>query len=131
MGVLILFISGCKPIGYPYMYEKVEISCVKIVFITKSESPNYSYDILIEIEDIQAFTDDLDKLEFHRYLIGDPTDLSEGYRVILIEYSNGNYELIHNYAQARIINGEYYFGKVNCDEQEFNELLDKYLNIEQ
>lgn len=46
---------------------------------------------------------------------------------VKITYQNGEYEIICHYWAEYVKNGEVYFVRKSCDEKDFNELIDNFL----
>lgn len=121
---------GCKPISYPFLHDTAAITDIKIVAIKGStvySSDDFEYDILAEIEDRDSFIERFKQIKFHRFLIGDPTHLGGEDKAILFFYENGDYEYVGYIAQAIVKNGGYYFGKVNCKKEQFEEFIQEWI----
>ena len=138
---LCLTFSGCMVVKYKFMEDVSEISNIEIVkLIGLKQEENIVVAPVLEtvhkITDKEAFLEDFDKLSC-RLRWTEPTGIDSEYigRLILkIEYLDGKYELISDNAQAEYGNAlmgnlEYnmHTGMYVFNEQEFNELLEKYM----
>ena len=122
------FTSGCiKKQPYKFLYDVTEIEQISIVYITDSYQISNGYETITVIEDKDEFLEEFNKILFNKFLLGDPTHIHNNVKVILVEYNNGDSELIWWYAQDRFKNNKCYFGRVNCNEEEFNNFINKYL----
>lgn len=118
--------TGCMDASsYPFYYDEAKIKSISIAHTLDDYN---EYETLVVIDDISAFLTEFKKIQFGRYVFGDPSEIPTNENVILIYYQNGDYEIIHCYAQDRLISGENYFGKVYCNEVEFKNFINLYLN---
>ena len=127
----LLFAFGCKKLFPPKPYEfiksKEDIEEISIVNVTYNGWDDYTYETLCVISDNDAFLSDFEKILFDEYLFGDPTHLGDGY-AIYITYKNGDIEIIQENAQKPLYSEGYSgFGRQNCDSDEFEALINKYL----
>ncbi len=126
--VLLCGCEGCK-ISYPFHYDESEIKSISIVYlIDKRYAPNYEYETLVEIEDINSFLTEFKKIKFFPITIGDPNSVCPDTNVILVEYNNGDIEIITYDAHDIVIDGVLYcYGTANCDKEEFENFINSYL----
>ena len=127
----LLSVFGCKKLFPPKPYEfinsKEDIEEISIVNVTYNAWDDYTYETLCVISDKDAFLSDFEKILFYEYLFGDPTQIGDGY-AIYITYKNGDIEIIQETAQKPLYSEGYSgFGRQNCDREEFEALIDKYL----
>ncbi|MDE6867752.1 MAG: hypothetical protein K2J83_01235 [Clostridia bacterium] len=125
------FFCACsKPITYPFLHDTDQIIEIRIVAIKSDRdytTGDFEYDILAEIEDRDSFIERFKQIKFHRFLIGDPTELYDGKDAILIYYENGDHEYVGHYAQSIVKNSIFYFGKVNCNKAQFEEFIQEWI----
>ena len=136
MALIFIFVSlltvfGCKklfpPKSYEIRHESEDIEEISIVNVTYNDYDDYSYETLCVISDNDAFLSDFEKILFNEYILGDPAQISDGY-AISIRYKNADLEIIQDHAQKYVYsNGRGGFGRYNCDSDEFESLLNKYL----
>lgn len=128
--ILILSVcSGCNKISYPFRYDESEIENIAITYtLEEYGETHYKYETLVKITDNESFLNKFKEIEFGRYIFGDPTHISENEYAILITYFNGDYEFINCYAQDIFVDESLYYGMVNCDEEDFNNIIKFYLN---
>ena len=124
--VLVFFLLtfvGCESKSYVLKNSVEEIESIEIVYAESSTA----FSTLKKLsEDEKAdFLTKFQKLKFSSYYFGDPMSVSG--RTIKITYRNGNYEMICHYWAEYVKDGEIYFIKRNCDEDEFNSFIDFYM----
>ncbi|MBE6649625.1 MAG: hypothetical protein E7614_08960 [Ruminococcaceae bacterium] len=121
---ILLFFTACGT--KPYSFEKSidEIQSVEIVF-AKSSLDFTVIKTLSETEK-NVFFEQYQEIGFHRYYIGDPMSIYGD--AIKITYQNGDYEMICHYWSEYVEDGRIHFGWKNCNEEEFNKLLNKFLS---
>ena len=139
--IVCIMFTGCKKEKYQFMEDLSQISNIEIVELLGFETiENEGLKPILKticiIKDKQAFLDDFTQLSCS-YRWNDPTGIDMEYigRTILkIEYVDGKYELISNRAQAEygqiLMGGEkykMYDGRYNFNEEEFNNLIEKYI----
>ena len=119
---LILF-TGCSSKPYEFENPVDEIEGIEIVFAENS----LEYTVVKTLSETEKtdFIEKFQKIEFDRYIIGDP--MSVYGNAVKISYQNGDYEMVCYYWADYVKNGEIYFLWKNCDEKEFNELLNSFL----
>lgn len=118
---------GCEADEYKLLHDKTDVSSVQIVEIVSTLNETQR-NVLLDISDMDTFLTDFNQLQFERYLVGDPAKLTDG-RAIKISYVNGDCEYIEYCAQEKIVDGASNFGVYYCDQDDFNNLMDKYLDI--
>lgn len=120
--------------SYPFYHDEDEITGIQIVNVQEDHiSLGYEIEKEIEIEQINKFILDFKELTFYvpEFIIGDPASAIG--RGLLFIYRNGDLEFITACWQDRICVSEskeeikYLYAMCTCDEQEFNDLLNKYL----
>ena len=124
--IVLLLSSFISTFTYPdYHCDVNEVKSVSIVRLddyVQSEY-RYNYTVLAEITDVDTFLDRLNHVK-NRGRMG-MTSLFEGDVVIRIEYQNGDYDLLQQYAQRFNRNGDNQVGWYEFDE-EFEQLLTDY-----
>ena len=132
--VLSLLLVSCGPFLHKYrlLSSESEISEISIVTAYFDDNNEFMQSEIITINDIDEFMKDFRKVSATYVILGDPRGLfptDEEGTIIRITYNNGEYELINWYGQSRytIESGfRYYNGDWFFDEEQFNNLIDKY-----
>lgn len=124
------------------MDDTAQISNVEIVKLLEFETiENEGLKPVLEtvcvIENKERFLGEFSQL-LCTYRVNDPTGINNAYigcTLLKIEYADGKYELIAagaqaEYGNARVEGGRYnmYAGRYMFNEQEFNALIEKYLD---
>ena len=128
---VILMISCCS-CGFfgdqRYVCDPENVKSIQIVKLDKyiQEEYRYEYTILSEISDCETFISRLNKLE-HSVNWGDPQPMQVQYIVIKINYSNGDFDLIHPDAQKFNRSGSNKNGYFFFDDEQFNSLISDYV----
>lgn len=120
--VLVIFTS-CSGNSYSFEEPVDEIKSIEIV--SAESSLEYTVLKILSETEKEDFLEQLQKIEFYNYYIGDP--MSVNGNAVKIAYKNGNYEMIcpcwSEYVKDDVI--QYRWN--NCNENEFNDLLNKFL----
>ena len=124
--------TSCKAkIKYSFLNPITNICAIKIVEVGADDSQgiNEQTEIMV-IEDIKAFIDDFTQLSCFK-VYTDPLGVAPFEIAIKIIYSNDDYELISSNGQARYTKKKYknYVGYYYFNDDEFDELIDKYLSL--
>lgn len=117
--VMLILLTGCKT-KYKFAKSTDEITKIEIVKIIDDDVV-----VLKEINDIQTFLDDFKNVDCYSYL-NDPVTKIEG-KAIKLYYSNGDNEIITSDAQQRYINGRNLNGFSYFDTNDFENLINKYI----
>ncbi len=133
-GVLFLVLAclccGCGLFGdQEYVCEDDNVESVQIIELNEYIEGEYRYEytVLCAISDKSEFVKQLNGLK-HTVNWGEPSQLDIGYVVIRVGYLNGDYDLIYPNAQCFHRDGVGHYGFFFFDEDEFNELISKYLS---
>lgn len=100
-----------------------EIASIEIV--SAENSLEYTVTKTLSEKEKNEFIEKFQAIRFDSYLIGDP--MSVNGNAVKITYLNGDYEMICYYWAEYVKNGEVYSVRNSCDEKEFNELLNSFL----
>lgn len=119
-----LIFTGCTPETYTLKRAAGEIERIEIV--VANTSLDYSVKKALSPMEIVHFLEEFQKIKFNTYYIGDPMSIYGD--SVKITYQNGDYEMICFYWSEYVENGEIYYIKKNCNENEFNELLNQFLD---
>lgn len=119
---------------YKLLHPADEISAVEIVTVLFDEEGIADLQVKACISDVKVFMKDFRLVPCYVYF-GDPIGLKKnpsGIDVIRITYQNGDYELIDyngqsEYTQERGF--DYYAGFNVFDEEQFEELIEKYSSV--
>lgn len=126
--VLMLLCCSCGLFGNQEYFCKVEdVASVQIVRLDKYVEGEYQYDytVLSQIDDFESFVNRLNDMK-HSANWGDPRQMEEGYIVARIEYSNGDFDLIHSDAQCFNRDGINNYGYFFFDDEQFEALISDY-----
>ena len=133
--IMTLGLSGCHVREeYKLLHSADEISAVEIVTVLFDEEGIADLQVKACISDVKVFMKDFRSVPCYVYF-GDPIGLKKnpsGIDVIRITYQNGDYELIDyngqsEYTQERGF--DYYAGFNGFDEEQFEELIEKYSSV--
>ncbi len=130
--LIILFASACVKKEFEFTQaiknvEKIEVILIGMPVIAENRHEQTILYELTKSEFASAIEAILD-LDSDR-LYTSPATLFPDMKAFKITYKNGDYEIINNFAQGSLINGIYKAeGYYTFDIDEFNELIDKYLN---
>ncbi len=111
--------------NYELEYPREYISFLGICYV---ESSDENYSVVKEIEDIDSFLTDFYEIGFKENYLGSFFNLKDEY-AIYIEYINGDKEIIGCRVQKTVIVGTAEFEKQSCEKEDFNELINRYMNI--
>ena len=128
---LLLCCSACALFGESEYHCNIDgVKSISIIRLDKyiKEEYRYDYTVLAEVSDIEVFIDRLNSMK-HSINRGEPYVLYEQYTVIRIDYNNGDYDLIHQYAQSFESDGKVRTGYFLFNEEEFNALLSDYIIV--
>ena len=143
--VVSLLLVGCgflfdflAETDFKFLHEISEIKSIEIVIIGEVErienfSPessvvvdNPNFDVVCYVQNIEQFIDDFSKVEC--FTSFPPRSPSLGDIGIKIIYNNEDYDIICSSGQGEYRDGFYYSdsGKFSFDENQFDELINKY-----
>lgn len=121
--LVLLSCTGCSEKAYEFKNSVDKIESIEIVLAENS----LEFTVLKTFSETEKndFIEKFQAIKFYNYFMGDP--MSVNGNAVKITYQNGDYEMIcYNWAEY-VKNGEVYFIRKSCDEKEFNELLDNFL----
>ena len=121
--VLVFLFTACREKTYVFKQPIDKIASVEIV----SAKNSLEFSVIKELSQAEKndFIERFQAVNFQNYLIGDPMSVSGN--AVKISYQNGDYEMICHYWSEYVKNGEVYFIRKSCDENEYNELLNDFL----
>lgn len=126
--ILFLFVlavfTGCS--GKPYSFKESRNEIENIEIVTAESSLKFSVIKTISESEKNDFLKQFEAIKFRSYYVGDP--MSVNGNAVKITYQNGDYEMICHYWSEYIKNGEVYPVRKNCDEKDFNKLLNNFLD---
>jgi hypothetical protein len=135
MLILAVVFAGCSyRDAYKLLHDVDQISSVEIVTVFFDDEGIANQQVKVRISDVEAFIKDFRSVTCYCHF-GGPTGVEKslsGNDVIKITYQNGEYELIDwkgqsEYTQER---GFYYYAGFNVfDEEQFEELIEKYSSV--
>lgn len=111
-----------------YACDAANVDSIQLVQLRSfiEEENDFNFIVLSEITDSKTFANRLNEVS-HSVNWGDPTTFYEEFTVIKINYMNGDYDLVHWYAQLFKRAGAYKTGYFFFDEKEFDSLISDYL----
>ena len=127
--ILILLCCSCGFFGdQSYVCDVEKVDSIQIVKLDKYVEGEYRYEytILSQISDYKTFVSHLNELDCSVNW-GDPRQLEDQYIVIRIDYSNGDFDLIHPDAQCFNRSGVNQYGYFFFDDEQFNSLISDYI----
>ena len=127
--ILMLLCCSCGLFGpQEYVCNTAEVESIQIVKLDKYVEGEYrfEYSVLAQISDCETFVSRLNQLD-HSVNWGDPCQMEEQYIVIKIDYSNGDFDLIHPDAQWFHRSGVNRDGFFFFDDGQFNSLISDYV----
>ena len=121
--LLLLTHTGCGKEKYSFQQSVDEIETIEIV----SAENSLAFTVIKTLSETEKneFLEQFQTIPFHTYYFGDPMTVYGN--AVRIAYQNGDYEMICSYWAEYVKNGEIYFGWKNCDQKDFHELLDGFL----
>ena len=129
----ILIILSCCSCGFfgeqSYVCDVERVESVQIIRLEKyiKDEYRYEYTVVSCITDIEAFVSRLNEVE-HSVNWGEPTQFYLQDIVIRIEYSDGDYDLLHSDAQWFNRSGRNNSGYFFFDDEQFNSLISDYMD---
>lgn len=128
--ILMLLCCSCGLFGdQRYFCDVEKVDSIQIVQLDQYVEGEYRYEytILSQITDFETFVLHLNELD-HSVNWGDPRQMDVQYIVIKIDYSNGDFDLIHPDAQCFNRSGVNQYGYFFFDDEQFNSLISDYVN---
>lgn len=121
---VMLLLYGCGEKKYEFKRPVDKIENIEIV----SAESSLEFTVIKTLSETEKndFIKKFQAIKFYSYYIGDP--MSVHGNSVKITYQNEDYEMICCYWSEYVKNGEVYFVRKRCDEKEFNELLNNFLN---
>ena len=130
MCIILMFICcSCGLIGdQRYVCDIEKVDSIRIVQLDKYVEGEYRYEytILSQISDYETFVGHLNELE-QSVNWGEPNQMDVRYIVVKIDYSNGDFDLIHSDAQCFNRSGVNQYGYFFFDDEQFNSLISDYI----
>ena len=121
--LVLLIFTGCSEKTYLFKNSVDEIESIEIV--SAENSLNFTVTKTLSEIEKNDFLEQLLAIKFDKYYVGDPMSING--TAVKITYQNGDYEMICHYWAEYVKNGEVYFVRKNCDEEDFNKLLNSFL----
>ena len=114
--LVLLSFTGCNEKTYELKNPVDKIVSIEIV--SAENSLEFTVTKTLSETEKHDFIEKFQTNKFDSYFVGDPMTIS---------YENGDYEIICYYWAEYVKNGAVYFVRKSCDEKEFNELLNSFL----
>ena len=121
--LVLLIFTGCSEKTYLFKNSIDEIESIEIV----SAENSLEFTVIKTLSETEKndFLEQFQVMKFDSYYVGDPTSINGN--AVKITYQNGDYEMICHYWAEYVKNGEVYFVRKSCDEEDFNKLLNNFL----
>ena len=130
----IVLMASCCSCGFftpEYVCEVDSVNSIQIVNLGEfnSEENRFEYEVLAEISDYQAFANQINETD-RSVNWGDPVPMKSQSIVIKINYSNGDFDLLHWDAQLFYHSETEYYGTgyYFFDKEQFDALISDYIN---
>lgn len=120
--IILISFTGCVRNSYSFEEPIDEIESIEIVWA--ESSLEFTVTRILSEEERNDFLEQFQAIQFYRYLGDPPTLYGDS---IKITYSNGDYEMICCYTAEYVKNDEVHFLFKRCDEEDFDKLLNKFL----
>ena len=120
--LVLVCLTGCVGREYPFKEPIDEIESIEIVWA--ENSLEFTVIKTLSEEEKKDFLEQFQAIEFYGSF-GDPINLYGD--SIKITYKNGTYEMVCFYTAEYVEDGEIHFLWESCDEEEFNALLNSFL----
>ena len=120
--LVLVCLTGCVGREYPFKEPIDEIESIEIVWA--ENSLEFTVIKTLSEEEKKDFLEQFQAIEFYGYF-GDPDNLYGD--SIKITYKNGTYEMVCSYTAEYVEDGEIHFLWESCDEEEFNALVNSFL----
>lgn len=122
--VLSLFLfTSCGAKTYSFKKSVDEIESIEIV--SARTSLNFTVLKTLSGSEKSDFLERFRTIPFSRYIFGDPMSINGN--AVKITYKDGDYEMICPFWSEYVKDGEIYFIWARCDEGEFNQLLEAFV----
>ena len=121
--LVLVCLNGCGGREYSFKETIDEIESIEIVWA--ENSLEFTVIKTLSEEEKSDFVEKLQTIKFYSYFVGDP--MSVNGNTVKITYQSGVYEMICYYWAEYVKDGEIYFVRKSCDEEEFNALLNSFL----
>lgn len=118
----LLLLTGCQPEAYELKEAAAAVTGIELVHA--EDSRNFTVIKALSETERQDFLPQLQRLQTHSYMLGDPLSVSGD--AIKITYENGNYEIICDCWAEYVTDGAVYFIRKNVDDAEFRQLWDTF-----
>jgi len=122
LSVILIFV-GCT--GKPYLFENPVDEIERIEIVSAENSLEFTVTKTLSETEKEDFLEQFQMIKFDSYYLGDPMSIHGD--AVKITYRNGDYEMICHYWAEYVKNGEVYFVWKSCDEDDFNNLLNNFL----
>lgn len=120
--LILVMLTGCKVGSYQFKEPVSEIESIEIV--SAENSLEFTVLKILSKEEEKEFLEQFQAIQFYKYL-GDPPNVYGD--AIKITYTNGIYEMISPFVAEYVEGGVNKYRLRSCDEDEFNELLNNFL----
>lgn len=122
--LILLLLTGCGENMYELQNPVSKIESIEII----SAENSLEFTVIKTLSETEKndFIEKFQMIKFDSYFVGDP--MSVYGNAVKITYQDGDYEMICYYWAEYVKNGEVYFVRKSCNEKEFNELLNSFLD---
>ena len=122
ISLILAFLTGCVGRQYPF-YETIDkITSIEIVSVQTRIEHTVIY--TLSEEEQESFLEQFQEIKFYKY-VGDPPSVYGN--AIKITYQSGVFDIICPFVSEYVKDGRVYTWLRHCDEEEFNNLINPYL----
>ena len=127
--VLLVFVfisTGCNRVDFKLLHDRDQIQSIYLIDYSMIDTTDLSVlpEDSVPIENVDAFLNDLEKLDFVNFILGDP--VLEQTLGIYILYSNGDVEIIYYLTQLYSSQGTVTYRNIQCNFNDFDDLVQTY-----
>ena len=127
--VLLVFVfisTGCNRVDFMLLHDRDQIQSIYLIDYSMIDTTDLSVlpEDSVPIENVDAFLNDLEKLDFVNFILGDP--VLEQTLGIYILYSNGDVEIIYYLTQLYSSQGTVTYRNIQCNFNDFDDLVQTY-----
>ena len=127
--VLLVFVfisTGCNRVDFMLLHDRDQIQSIYLIDYSMIDTTDLSVlpEDSVPIENVDAFLNDLEKLDFVNFILGDP--VLEQTLGIYILYSNWDVEIIYYLTQLYSSQGTVTYRNIQCNFNDFDDLVQTY-----
>lgn len=121
--LVLLPFTACSKKTYVFKNSVEQIESIEIV--SAENSLEFTVIKILAETEKTDFLERFQAIQFDSYFFGDPMHVNGN--AVKITYRTGDYEMICSFWAEYVKNGDIYFVRKSCDEKEFDELINSFL----